>query len=90
MKAPSWTNGEKLILLENVKTFDDIVKKKFSVHIDKRTKGKGVGLAEDSTTIFLLMYSSSNSEGGIILTCVPSINPTIFRNPFILWNSATI
>ena len=69
MKAPSWTNGEKLILLENVKTFDDIVKKKFSVHIDERTKGKGVGLAEDSTNIFLLMYSSSNSEGGIVLTC---------------------
>ena len=70
---------------------------KVFVHIDQRTKGKGV--AEDSysysyhsssTNIFLLMYSSSNSEGGIILTCVPSINPTIFGNPFILWNSATI
>ena len=32
MKAPSWTNEEKLILLENVKTFDDIVKKKFCPH----------------------------------------------------------
>ena len=30
MKAPSWTNEEKLKLLESVKTFDDIVNKKFS------------------------------------------------------------
>ena len=30
MKAPPWTNEEKLILLEIVKTFDDIVNKKFS------------------------------------------------------------
>ena len=46
MKAPSWTNEEKLILLENVKTFDDIVNKKFSSTVTKKTKRGGV--AEDS------------------------------------------
>ena len=38
MKAPSWTNEEKLILLENVKTFDDIVNKKFSSTVTKKQK----------------------------------------------------
>ena len=46
MIAPSWTNEEKLILLENEKTFDDIVNKTFSSTLTKKTKGKGV--AEDS------------------------------------------
>ena len=40
MKAPSWTNEEKLILLENVKTFDDIVNKKFSSTLTKEQKEK--------------------------------------------------
>ena len=40
MIAPSWTNEEKLILLENVKTFDDIVNKTFSSTLTKKQKEK--------------------------------------------------
>ena len=40
MKAPSWTNEEQLILLENVKTFGDIVNKKFSSTLSEKQKEK--------------------------------------------------
>ena len=58
MKAPSWTNEEKLILLENVKTFDDIVNKKFSSTLTKEQKENVVYPKNTAFWTFFIYYYS--------------------------------
>ena len=57
MKAPSWTNEEKLLLLENVKTFDDIVNKKFLSSLTKEQKEKKIAIVIVKIVITVQIFS---------------------------------